>query len=482
MSSKYYYNLVDSYINNCAFENNSIHINRINSNEEYGKMICALANTAAIKKEFVYYCFVGLDDKKQFVSKDEIFFPDKGEIANHLSANVSFNVDYVDYNQHSIFVIEVKRAFQATIQYDGLEYIINSAETNYILLDESPELAKELSLIIEERNINEFITQIAKKNLSIEDVFEYLNWSGFMIMCYNYKNGDRISISLVIRELISSGFIVEKNTGKYDITNLGALLLARKINDFETVKNKAVRVLIYNGKDFTSPAKEVIGTKGYLVGFKGLINYIIDHLPSGEYYDGAIRKKRPVISVLSIREAVANALIHQDLNELGTPTISIFSDRIIIQNPGIPIVSKDRFIDTPPRSRNEALASAMQKAGICEQRGSGYDKIITDVENNNLLAPEIIVDNKCTSVILKFYRSFEELSKEELKQIVYSHTCLNYIKGKTTNNSSLRERLHLKDEERYKVTRAFKPALDANLIKTKEGTSNKNRQYVPFWA
>ena len=160
----------------------------------------------------------------------------------------------------------------------------------------------------------------------------------------------------------------------------------------------------------------------------------------------------------------------------------IFSNHIIIQNPGTPLVSKDRFIDTPPRSRNGALAAAMQKAGICEQRGSGYDKIITDIENNNLLAPEIIVDNQCTSVSFKFYKPFEKPSKEELTQIAYNHTCLNYVNGKITNNSSLRKRLHLMDKERYKVSRIFQFAIDSGLIKIKDGTSNKNRQYVPFWA
>lgn len=482
MMNNYYYNIVDSYIQNDAFENNSIYINGINSNEEYGKIICAMANTAALKKEFVYYCFVGVDNKKQYVFTGELFNPDKNEIVNHLSANVSFNMGSVDYDQHLIFVIEVRRAFQSTIQYDGLEYVINSDDTGYSILDRSSELAKKLSSVIEESNTNEFITRIAKKNVSIEDVFENLNWSAYMIMCYNYRQGDSISLSLVIRELISSGFIVERNTGKYDITNLGALLLARNIDQFETVKTKAVRVLIYSGEDFTSPAKEIIGKKGYLVGFKGLVNYITDHLPSGEYYDDALRKNRTVVSLLSIRETVANALIHQDLNELGTPTILIFSNHIIIQNPGTPLVSKDRFIDTPPRSRNGALAAAMQKAGICEQRGSGYDKIITDIENNNLLAPEIIVDNQCTSVSFKFYKPFEKPSKEELTQIAYNHTCLNYVNGKITNNSSLRKRLHLMDKERYKVSRIFQFAIDSGLIKIKDGTSNKNRQYVPFWA
>ncbi len=84
---------------------------------------------------------------------------------------------------------------------------------------------------------------------------------------------------------------------------------------------------------------------------------------------------------LAIRELVANALIHQDFFISGAgPMVEIFENRIEITNPGSPLVSTARFIDTPPRSRNETLASMMRRFGICEERGSGIDKVITQVE------------------------------------------------------------------------------------------------------
>ena len=56
--------------------------------------------------------------------------------------------------------------------------------------------------------------------------------------------------------------------------------------------------------------------------------------------------------------------------------IEIFSDRMEITNPGIPLVKTERFLDSPLRSRNEALASFMRRIGICEERGSGFDKVV----------------------------------------------------------------------------------------------------------
>ena len=53
--------------------------------------------------------------------------------------------------------------------------------------------------------------------------------------------------------------------------------------------------------------------------------------------------------------------------------IEIFEDRMEIMNPGVPLVDTQRFLDNPPRSRNETLASLMRRVGICEERGSGVD-------------------------------------------------------------------------------------------------------------
>lgn len=37
--------------------------------------------------------------------------------------------------------------------------------------------------------------------------------------------------------------------------------------------------------------------------------------------------------------------------------VEVFSDRVEITNPGTPLIDPQRFIDMPPHSRNEALAS-----------------------------------------------------------------------------------------------------------------------------
>ena len=119
------------------------------------------------------------------------------------------------------------------------------------------------------------------------------------------------------------------------------------------------------------------GQRGYAAGFQGLVDYIDGLLPRNELIGKAFREERPLYPSIAIRELIANALIHQDMTITGAgPLIELFSDRMEITNPGAPLVSPDRFLDSPPRSRNEALASLMRRMKLCEEQGTGIDKVI----------------------------------------------------------------------------------------------------------
>ena len=61
-------------------------------------------------------------------------------------------------------------------------------------------------------------------------------------------------------------------------------------------------------------------------------------------------------------------------------------------NPGIPLVKPERFIDAAPRSRKEALAALMRRMRICEEQGTGVDKVITSVELFQLPPPDFRVE------------------------------------------------------------------------------------------
>jgi ATP-dependent DNA helicase RecG len=142
---------------------------------------------------------------------------------------------------------------------------------------------------------------------------------------------------------------------------------------------------------------------------------------------------------LAIREIVANAIIHQDFFDCGTSVmIEIFPNRFEVTNPGIPLVDTDRFLDSPPKSRNEALASFMRRIGICEERGTGVDKIVFQTELYQLPAPIFEAVTDFTRVILFAYKELKEMDKADKIRVCYLHACLKYIQHDYMTNLSLR--------------------------------------------
>ena len=192
----------------------------------------------------------------------------------------------------------------------------------------------------------------------------------------------------ILNYLQEEEFIKKNENGKWDITNLGAILFAKNLNDFKNIKRKSIRVIQYDGKNKLKTIREEVGDKGYAIIFEGIIKYINTIIPKNEIIGEALRKEVSMYPELAIREAVAairkafaNSLVHQDFNISGTgPMVEIYTDRIEITNHGKHLVKIDRFIDNPPKSRNEQLASFLRRIGVCEERGSGFDKIVYSTE------------------------------------------------------------------------------------------------------
>lgn len=57
--------------------------------------------------------------------------------------------------------------------------------------------------------------------------------------------------------------ITSGKAGEFDITNVGAVLLARNLGDFRRLGRKRLRVIEYRGAGRTEALKEHESTKGY---------------------------------------------------------------------------------------------------------------------------------------------------------------------------------------------------------------------------
>lgn len=289
----------------------------------------------------------------------------------------------------------------------------------------------------------------------------------------------------VLKGLEEEGLIVGCGEDTYHVANLGAILFAKDLQKFAGLARKAVRVIVYDGLTRVKALREQEGRRGYASGFQGLVKFINDQLPHNELIEQAVRKEVPMYPEIAIRELVANMLIHQDFSVTGAgPMVEIFSDRIEITNPGTPLIDVRRFLDLPPRSRNETLAALMRRMGICEERGSGIDKVLFEIEYFQLPAPEFKETGGSTRATLFSPRDLSRMDPAERIRACYLHASLCWVTGRPMTNATLRERLRIADHNYSIASRIIKETTNAKLIRRADPSSksNKTASYAPFWA
>jgi ATP-dependent DNA helicase RecG len=268
----------------------------------------------------------------------------------------------------------------------------------------------------------------------------------------------------------------------WNISNLGAIIFAGRLDRFDHLARKAVRVVQYDGASRVRTKREQPGGEGYASGFEELIAFIDGLLPRNEHIGQAFRADLAVYPDIAIRELVANALVHQDMTVVGAgPMIEVFVDRIEITNPGTPLVDVRKIIGSPPRSRNEALAALMRRMNICEERGSGIVKVVSSAELYQLPAPDFRVLDDNMRVVLFAPRQFRDMDAAERVRACYQHTALRYYTGGRMTNASLRERLGIEERNAAQASRIIRDAIAAELIRPADPQSPR-AGYVPFWA
>lgn len=455
-----------------------------NEPDEIGEYISALSNSAALLGKISAWLVWGVDNHTHEII-GTTFKPASTKIGNEeleswllrlLNPKINFRFHTLQVDEQPVVMLEISAASRHPVQFKNNEFIrIGSYKKK---LKEFPEKARELWRIFDRIP---FEKEIAAENISADEVLRLIDYPAYFdLLALPLPDGrDGILSALKTDEMISTG-----NSGNWNITNLGAVLFAKRLGDFRHLKRKALRVVLYKGTGKVETIREQEGTKGYAAGFEGLIDFVTNLLPSNEVIGQALRKEVPMFPELAIRELVANAIIHQDFHATGTaPMVEIFSNRMEITNPGRPLVNPDRFLDSPPKSRNEALASFMRRIGICEERGSGVDKVVFQTELYQLPAPLFETTDEHTRAILFAHSELKDMDKDDRIRACYLHACLKYVQRDYMTNTTLRERFDIEDKNSATASRIIKETLEAELIRPYDGTaSRKFMKYVPWWA
>jgi len=121
---------------------------------------------------------------------------------------------------------------------------------------------------------------------------------------------------------------------------------------------------------------------------------------------------------------------------------------------------------------------------LCEEKGSGIDKVVHLAEAYQLPAPDFRISETRTTAVLFAHQDFAVMSKPDRVRACYQHCCLQYVSNQRMSNQSLRERFKLPESKSATVSLVIGAAKDANLIKSDESDSTSTRyaRYLPFWA
>ncbi|MFN6946657.1 MAG: ATP-binding protein [Cytophagaceae bacterium] len=455
---------------------------KINNDEELGEYISALSNSACLHdKQFGYIVF-GIDDKTHRIVGTDFTIDKKGKgnedlipwLTRSLNPKIHFDCYTLNYSEGKVVIFRIRATANTPVTFLNTAYIrIGSYKKK---LSNFPEKER---LIWTKEPTTEFERVNAVEGLTSDEVLKLIDYPAYFDMTNlplpSNKNG--------IIEKLSQEKLIRSYNSKYAITNLGAILFAKDLEQFETLSRKAIRVIIYVGKNKLKTKKEQKGKKGYANGFDGLINYIDDQLPTNEVID-TLRKEVKMYPKLAIRELVANAIIHQDFLISGTgPMIEIYSDRIEITNSGKPLINTLRFVDHNPQSRNEKLAQFMRRLNICEERGSGIDKVLYECEVYQLPAPKFIEGENYTRIIVYAHKTLRQMDKEDKIRAAYLHSCLKIVSGEYMTNQTLRDRFGIEEKNYSMASRIISESIKAGMIKDydPESSSKKHAKYVPFW-
>lgn len=156
--------------------------------------------------------------------------------------------------------------------------------------------------------------------------------------------------------------------------------------------------------------------------------------PEEEMDFGMQRIGLPHFAEVTIRELIANALIHRDYAAQGTTLAQISDNALTVSNPGgFPVgITIADLVSAPPRRRNPRLVDAFKRAGLVERTGRGVARVFEgqlllgrpppnyDRSNEHVVIARVVpgsADKKMVRSLIEARRDGQSFSLPELMEI-----------------------------------------------------------------
>lgn len=311
--------------------------------EEIGEYISALANSAALHGQETAYMAWGVENGTHDVL-GTTFKPRKSKgkgnedmepwLVRLLDPQLDIRFHEWKHRGQPVVLLQIPRATHRLVAFMGERYIrVGSYKKP---LKGYPAKEQALWAIF---SGTPFERGIARADVTADVVLSLIDFSGCFDLLKIPLPSNRAGI---LKRLAEEKVIVARPGGRYDVTNVGAVLFAKNLGEFERIGRKAIRVIRYKGSGKTETEREwrdPPSQRGYALAFEPAVAYINSQLPHNEALGQAYQRGVPMYPERAIRELVANALVHQDFSVTGAgPMVEIFPDRLEITNPGEPLV------------------------------------------------------------------------------------------------------------------------------------------------
>ena len=375
---------------------------------------CALSCEGGGKMVF------GVSDDKQVVGTQAFADPAKTEhdIHNRIGLRCTFETLQADGKR--VLILHIPRSVVGhPTSYEG-RYWMRSGES---LAPMSPERLREL--------LNEGAPSYLDENEPGTHSWDEIKLLPAVERYYELIGSRMPGEETQIRDFLRMHFVERTafDASLFYIRRLGAITLARSLNDFPDVEHHTIRVMRLRGTSITDMVFDRTYSKGYAVVFDDVIDQINALLPVNEDFADGLRDEHRDFSLVAVREIVVNSCVHQDFMEHG-----------------------------------------------------GIDRALENIEKQQTDAPEFIVKTRSTTVELRKGR-FEDMGMKERVNAAYLHCCLQTAKGGFLTNSSLRERFGLSKAKTAVTSQVIAAAVDAGLIFLDPATKGSRRtaRYLPFY-
>ena len=188
------------------------------------------------------------------------------------------------------------------------------------------------------------------------------------------------------------------------------------------------------------------------------------------------REEKRLVDPIALREAVINAIVHNDYSREVPPVFEIYSDRIEITSyGGLPAgLSQDDFFGCRSMSRNRELMRVFKDIGLVEQLGSGMSRILKAYDRSVFR----ISDNFLT-VSFRFPQGLTpQVAPQVDPQVDLAERIVAYC-AEPHSKKDISEHFGFKDAKSF-GERHLKPLLDSGRLKltNPDKPTSSNQKYI----